>query len=104
MCKGHKYYCNQNYNKKRKIITIFYEFAINNWIDDKDGNYINTYYQIWCNDKVSKMTSNELKKKITKVLISINGWLKVDVSEINGKKYTNMTIFPTSIEEYKKGS
>jgi hypothetical protein len=71
---------------------------------DKDGNYINTYYQIWCNDKVSKMTSNELKKKITKVLISINGWLKVDVSEINGKKYTNMTIFPTSIEEYKKGS
>lgn len=71
---------------------------------DKDGKYINTYYQIWCNEKVSKMTSNELKKKILKTLISISGWLKVDVSEINGKKYTNMTIFPSSIEEYKKGS
>ena len=70
---------------------------------DQNGNYINTYYKMWCTEKVSNMVSVELKKKIEKTLLVIDGWLKVSVSESNGKKYTNLTIFPKRIEEYKKG-
>lgn len=75
--------------------------SLSNSDKDQDGNYINTYYQIWLSDKVSKLVDPNLKMKIAnKCLVNISGWLKVTKS--NDNKFTNLTIFPTKIEEYKK--
>ncbi|MFA5397877.1 MAG: hypothetical protein WC346_17840 [Methanogenium sp.] len=76
----------------KKVLTLV------NSEKDKDGKFTNTYYQVWVNDKVSNMVNAELKKEITKILINIEGYLKVSK---NGN-YTNLTIYPNKIEKYKK--
>lgn len=66
---------------------------------DKDGKYINTYYQIWLNDKVSKMVNPDLKKKMANnAIIDIKGFLKVNKTN----KYTCLTIYPKEITEFRK--
>lgn len=76
----------------KKVLTL------SNADKDKAGNYGYTYYQIWVNDKVSQMVNPELKRNLTKKFLEIDGFLKVSKSD----KYTNLTIFPKSIKEYKK--
>jgi hypothetical protein len=66
---------------------------------DKNGKFNNTYYQVWLSDKVSNMVDNELKHKMAnKAMINVEGWLKV----LKKDKYTNLTIYPSKITEYKK--
>lgn len=66
---------------------------------DQDGNYKQTYYSLWVNDKVQNLFTTDLKRKLTKTSLKINGWLRVKIDS----KYTNLTIYPSSVEEYKKG-
>jgi len=67
---------------------------------DKEGKWNNTYYDIWVNDKVSGMINPELKKKLTNTMLTIEGWLRVNLYG----NYVNLTIYPTSIKEYMKQS
>lgn len=73
---------------------------ISNSDKDQEGNYKNTYYQIWVNEKVNNLFTVELKQKLTKCILSIEGWLKVNKTD----KYTNLTIYPTAIKEHIKNS
>lgn len=70
---------------------------------DKDGNYVNSYYQMFLNEKAANMFTVDMKKKIANpddfLIIEIHGYLKVSK---NGN-YTNLTIIPKEVKEYKKG-
>jgi hypothetical protein len=78
----------------KKLISLY------NSDNDINGKIANTYYSIWCNDKVSDMVDIELKKKIAKgkVLLDIEGWLKV----VKKDNFTSLVIYPKSIKQYQK--
>ena len=65
---------------------------------DQNGKYNNTYYTIAVNEKVSKLVKPEVKREMTKCLLSIEGWLKVSKKD----SYTNLIIYPNKIEKWKK--
>jgi hypothetical protein len=72
--------------------------SLTNGDKDKDGNYKNTYYNLWINEKSGKLFSNELKAKLKdKCMLDIKAWLKIETG-----KYINLTLYPTEIKEYKK--
>lgn len=77
--------------------------TLSNSDKDRDGNYYNSYYQMFLTEKAADLFTNEMKRKIGSadeyLIINISGYLKVSK---NGN-YTNLTIYPKSIEEYKKG-
>jgi hypothetical protein len=81
--------------KGKKILSL------SNSDKDRDGNYKNTYYVIWVNEKVSKMVNDDLKRKMkNKAILDIKGFLRVSKKD----KYTNLYIYPTEIKEYKKNN
>lgn len=90
--------CNEikTFNTGKKVLKL------TNSDKDTEGNYTQTYYQVWVTDKVSAMVDVQLKKKLTdkNTLLNIEGYLKVQIDK--NKKYINLTIYPTKIEEYKK--
>jgi len=69
---------------------------------DNNGNYINTYYQMFLNEKSANMFTVDMKKKIANpdefLIVEIHGYLKVSK---NGD-YTNLTIIPIEVKEYIK--
>lgn len=68
-----------------------------------DGKIKISYYDIWITEKVSKMVDTELKRNIKDAIVTVDGFLLIETKEHQGKKYQNNTIFPSSIERYKKG-
>ena len=75
------------------------KLSLSNSDKDKDGNFKNTYYDLWLTEKVSNMVNPELKKKmVNKGMINIKGWLKVTKTN----NYQNLTIYPSEITEYIK--
>lgn len=70
---------------------------------NKDGSIANSYFNVWVNDKVSKMVTPELKRNMKDKLITVEGYLLMETKEVEGKKFVNNTIFPSSIEQYSKG-
>jgi hypothetical protein len=62
--------------------------------NDKYGNFIKAYYQVWIDDRVLKLLNRELRDRIkNKGIIKIKGTLKI----IQNDKFLNLTIYPISI-------